>query len=210
MDSSTFTICGPDDMETDWKIRLYPKGLDDDCEHFLSIFLYSETEDLAIRAKCKFSILDACELKQNRKFGKWEWYDEECPSYGFEEFIRIDSLESQAAQLLPNDSLSILCEVTVNFIPEAKVGAVSKDKEVKMAAERQENLQEDLVLAFSHREFTDVKIHCGGKVFDCHQFMLSARPPVFRAMFLYQATLQILTTLPEHCLQLQTNIRWSC
>ena len=115
MESSTFTICGPDDMETDWKIRLYPKGLED-CDDFLSIFLHSENEDLHMKAKCKFSILDVSKIKHNRKFGKWEWYDEECPSHGFEEFIRIDFLESQSAQLLPNDSLTILSEVTVRSL----------------------------------------------------------------------------------------------
>ena len=30
---------------------------------------------------------------------------------------------------------------------------------------------------------SDVQIHCGDKVFDCHQVILSARSPVFRAMF---------------------------
>ena len=27
------------------------------------------------------------------------------------------------------------------------------------------------------------KVACGDRVFECHQFMLSARSPVFRAMF---------------------------
>ena len=30
---------------------------------------------------------------------------------------------------------------------------------------------------------SDVQIHCGDKVFDCHQVILSARSPVFRVMF---------------------------
>ena len=34
------------------------------------------------------------------------------------------------------------------------------------------------------KEFSDVQLLCGYQVFDCHQFMLSARSPVFRAMFL--------------------------
>ena len=100
-------------MRTDYvcKIRLYPKGLDADCNDFLFIFLRRETEDLDIRAKCKFSILDASKIKHNIWFVRWDWYnaDEECPSYGSEEFIRINFLENQSTQLLPNDSLTILC-----------------------------------------------------------------------------------------------------
>ena len=34
------------------------------------------------------------------------------------------------------------------------------------------------------KEFSDVQLLCGDQVFDCHQFTLSARSPVFRAMFL--------------------------
>ena len=118
MESSIFTIQGQDDMKTDWKIRLYPKGLDADCNDFLSIFLRRETEDIDIRGKCTFSILDVSKIKYNIRFVRWEWYDEdeEYPSYGFEEFIRIDFLESQSAQLLPNDSLTILSEVTVRSL----------------------------------------------------------------------------------------------
>ena len=37
--------------------------------------------------------------------------------------------------------------------------------------------------AYSSKDFSDVKIVCGEEVFDCHQVVLAARSPVFRAMF---------------------------
>ena len=131
MESSTFTIRCPDNMETNWSIQLYPKGAEEDSSDFLSIFLQSETEDIDIDAKCNFSILDVSKIKRNKKVGEWDRYDEVRAYYGFDEFIRIDSLGSKAARLLPNDSLTIVCDVTVLFVPEAKAGAdaASKDKE---------------------------------------------------------------------------------
>ena len=44
-------------------------------------------------------------------------------------------------------------------------------------------LSRDFGNAFSSREFSDVQIVCGGQVFECHQVVLAARSPVFRAMF---------------------------
>ena len=50
-----------------------------------------------------------------------------------------------------------------------------------MVQPSQENLQNEL--AFSQKDFTDVQIQCGDKIFECHEFILSARSPVFKAMF---------------------------
>jgi len=36
---------------------------------------------------------------------------------------------------------------------------------------------------FGEKKFSDVKITCGGEVFDCHRNILSVRSPVFEAMF---------------------------
>merc|ERR1711971_613990 len=44
-------------------------------------------------------------------------------------------------------------------------------------------LSADLESAFHNKDFADVKVACGDRVFECHQFMLSSRSPVFRAMF---------------------------
>ena len=115
MESSTFTIRCPDNMETNWSIQLYPKGAEEDSSDFLSIFLQSETEDIDIDAKCNFSILDVSKIKRNKKVGEWDLYDEVRAYYGFDEFIRIDSLGSKAARLLPNDSLTIALFVMSQF-----------------------------------------------------------------------------------------------
>ena len=42
---------------------------------------------------------------------------------------------------------------------------------------------EDFGKAFRSEEFSDFKIRCGGQIFPCHKLVLSARSPVFKAMF---------------------------
>ena len=39
-------------------------------------------------------------------------------------------------------------------------------------------------MVFNSKDFADVQVECEGRVFDCHQVLLSARSPVFRAMLL--------------------------
>ena len=154
---------------------------------FLSVYLRYEGNDEA-KAKFGFSILDAYKTKQNYKsFDSFKLFEESdgynnspYASYeGFHKFISLDSLKTESAQFLPNDSLTILCEVTV-FFPTESI-SVTKDADMKQLS--QDNLKEDLGLAFSKKKYTDVKIYCGDEVFECHRFMLTARSPVFRAMF---------------------------
>ena len=187
--SNVFTIHGPNNQKNDWRIELFPKGswevdLDSD---FLSVYLRYEGNDEA-KAKFGFSILDAYKTKQNYKsFDSFKLFEESdgynnspYASYeGFHKFISLDSLKTESAQFLPNDSLTILCEVTV-FFPTESI-SVTKDADMKQLS--QDNLKEDLGLAFSKKKYTDVKIYCGDEVFECHRFMLTARSPVFRAMF---------------------------
>ena len=42
---------------------------------------------------------------------------------------------------------------------------------------------EDFGKALRSEEFSDFKIRCGHKIFHCHKLVLSARSPVFKAMF---------------------------
>ena len=184
--SSIFKIQAPDEIKSDWKIELYPKGTDPEYSNFISVFACKEGEkesEEEFLAKTKFSVLDVDQKRHYQENGndrdEWDNYNES--DFGDDEVFNLDILHSKASLLLPNDCLTILCEVTI-LIPD-KSAPVSVDGDCKMVQTSQENLIKDLELAFSHKEFTDVQIKCGDKVFDCHQFMLCARSPVFRAMF---------------------------
>ena len=49
----------------------------------------------------------------------------------------------------------------------------SKQSKPKYRCQRQ--LAQDLETAFETEDFSDVKVACGDKIFNCHQFMLSCR-----------------------------------
>jgi len=172
--SSEFTIQGPDDMETKWKIEMFPKGLDQTSCNFLAVFLSSETE-ADVEAQFDCSILDKDMIRVNIKrddgFKNYDYNE----AFGYEKFIKYGTLKSLSSTLLSNDSLTIVCDITI--LGKMKPASASNDQR------KQQNLIQDLETAFTNIELSDVQLQCGGQVFDCHQFMLSARSPVFRAMF---------------------------
>ena len=63
--SSKFTISGPNDLETHWKSKVYPKGLNKESKGCLSVYLVNETK-ANVYAKYCFYILDSSNSIRNR------------------------------------------------------------------------------------------------------------------------------------------------
>ena len=110
--SSEFTIQGPDDMETKWKIEMFPKGLVQTSCNFLAVFLSSETE-ADVEAQFDCSILDKDMIRVNIKrddgFKNYDYNE----AFGYEKFIKYGTLKSLSSTLLSNDSLTIVCDITI-------------------------------------------------------------------------------------------------
>jgi len=185
LDSSMFSVHGPGKMETHWRVRVYPKGCqgndgDGDFSSFLSVFLYNETE-IEVKARYQFSILDINKETKHctRHFTKIFAPEE---NWGFNKLIELSSLKSESSPLLPNDSLTIVCDITI--IGHENTVTVSKHRvEEHKTSDKLELLSHDLEKLISSQELSDVQILCGDKLFHCHQVILSARSPVFRVMF---------------------------
>ena len=96
------------------------------------------------------------------------------------------SLVKKSSQLLPNDNLTIVCDISISSPKElVSVSNTSNTEQLTVNQKREvDHLNQDLVSAYLSKEFSDVQLQCGDQVFECHQFMLSARSPVFKAMFL--------------------------
>jgi len=185
--SSTFTVPLSDNTRTHWRLRLKPKGVFYGDSFFMSVFLQNETET-EIRCKYQFSILDVNKTITNSysscsfvTFGeRFSPRNED----GYEKFLCLDSsrlasLKEQSSQLLSNDSLTIVCDLTIlgnSKNADTLFNHLEEDDKI-------ENLSHDLEKLFSDKELSDVQIICGDKVFDCHQLILSARSPIFRIMF---------------------------
>jgi len=186
--SSKFTIRGPDDLITHWKMKLYPKGDTPEASGYLSVYLSNQTE-AEVKARYEFTILDANKAKQNRVKSTFTQFKAKPDSWGFRKFIDTNSLKSRGTSgtWLPDDSLTIVCDVSIIGAERTLSGSKYPEenpKHLKVKHNRQKQLSIDLEHAFHHnKDSCDVKVSCGERVFECHEFMLSARSPVFRAMF---------------------------
>ena len=196
--SSGFTIRGSDGLETRWKVVLYPKGENDtDAEPGadeinLAVYLRLVSRT-SVRARFNVAILDKDNTKQHFDTDStFSLLDNEsdlinCKNlYGFINWVELETLTSQSSQLLPNDSLTIVCDITI--VPKDTVVIESKHLEAEYRRQNMAQVGQDLEKALTNKDLSDVKIFCGDKVFDCHQIILSSRSPVFEAMFQAEMT----------------------
>jgi len=181
--SSMFTMKGPDDKETNWKITLYPKGNKSENSDYLSVFLYNESK-ADVTVAVDFSLLDHHKIpglhsSSNIVFNgtpNWGW--------GQPKFVKLKALKKHSSVWIPKDSLTLICDITIIGVKEP-VAVVAESKYVngEVHTEKTGQLCDDLEFALSDKEYSDVELKCGDQIFDCHQVILSARSPVFRTMF---------------------------
>uniref|UniRef100_A0A1I8HSR4 MATH domain-containing protein n=1 Tax=Macrostomum lignano TaxID=282301 RepID=A0A1I8HSR4_9PLAT len=110
--SSTFSA-GPND-KFKWCLRINPKGLDEESKDYLSLYLLlvscgSKNE---VRAKFKFSLLNAKREETKAMESQRAYRFIQGKDWGFKKFIRRDFLMDETNGLLPDDRLTIHCEVS--------------------------------------------------------------------------------------------------
>jgi len=183
--SSKFTIRGPDDdLNTQWKMKLYPKGDTPEASGYLSVYLSNQT-DSEVKARYEFTILDASKNKQNRVKSAFTQFKQKPDSWGFRKFIDTNILKSRSSQWLPNDTLTIVCDVSIIGAEKTLSGSKYPEenpRSLKPKQKQQKQLSQDLEAFYNCSDFSDVQVVSEGRVFECHQVILSARSPVFRAM----------------------------
>nr|VZI16264.1 unnamed protein product [Spirometra erinaceieuropaei] len=111
--SSVFSS-GPND-KLKWCLRINPKGLDEESREYLSLYLLlvnCGTKSEA-RAKFKFSILNAKREETKAMESQRAYRFVQGKDWGFKKFIRRDVLMDEASGLLPNDRLTLVCEISV-------------------------------------------------------------------------------------------------
>ncbi len=157
-----------------------PKGLDEESKDYLSLYLLlvscNKTE---VRAKFKFSILNAKREETKAMESQRAYRFVQGKDWGFKKFIRRDFLFDEANGLLPDDKLTLYCEVSV-VADSVNISGQSNGVQFRVPECR---LADDLGGLFDTQRFSDVTLFVGGREFLAHKAILAARSPVFAAMF---------------------------
>ncbi|MFT7808616.1 speckle-type POZ protein-like A isoform X1, partial [Arapaima gigas] len=171
--SSTFSS-GPND-KMKWCLRVNPKGLDDESKDYLSLYLLLVScPKSEVRAKFKFSLLNAKREETKAMESQRAYRFVQGKDWGFKKFIRRDFLLDEANGLLPDDKLTLFCEVLLHIYVSDCVFGWEHFKVITW--------HKTLFLCLCSR-FTDCSLYVGGQEFKAHKSILAARSPVFNAMF---------------------------
>ena len=179
--SSSFSVMGSDKKVSEWVIEVYPMGSEEDHKNGVRITLVSKN-DFPVKASWIGYILDRNnEQKHKRDSGIFE-FKGRGKDWGFSHF----PLHSELTDfLLPNGKLTIVLEISV-YGEEKTLSGLNdmKDNDIKQdQSQRQMQVCDHLGQVLADKEFSDVEIICDTSVFPCHQLILAARSPVFKAMF---------------------------
>ena len=198
MFSSEFSILSPDDLETKWKLCLYPNGTVVENAGNLDLYLSNQLDQ---RVTCvsatKFSIVNVNkeEVKtwsmSEKIYEAFTATDTTVSSWGVHRFVKHATFKGPSAEkVLPEDKLTIVCEITLLAENKTNISGFKQlqNFKTKKSFEPAPQLMNDLEVALNDKDFSDVKIICGDKVFDCHRIFLSSRSSVFRAMFQHGMT----------------------
>lgn len=179
--SSTFSAGTNDKLK--WCLRVNPKGLDEESKDYLSLYLLlvscNKTE---VRAKFKFSILNAKREETKAMESQRAYRFVQGKDWGFKKFIRRDFLLDEANGLLPDDKLTLYCEVSV-VADSVNISGQTNSIQFKVPECR---LSEDLGGLFESQKFSDAILCVGKEEFYVHKAVLAARSPVFAAMFQHE------------------------
>ncbi|CAF3394360.1 unnamed protein product [Rotaria socialis] len=178
--SSSFSANANDKLK--WCLRLNPKGLDEESKDYLSLYLLliaAPNSKCETRAKFKFSILNAKGDETKAMESQRAYRFVQGKDWGFKKFIRRDFLIDDANGLLPDDKLTLFCEVSV-VADSINISGQTQINPFKIPECR---LGDDFQSLLDNPVYSDVTLVCGHKEFPVHKAILSARSKVFQAMF---------------------------
>ncbi|XP_061413326.1 speckle-type POZ protein isoform X2 [Lethenteron reissneri] len=176
--SSTFSAGTNDKLK--WCLRVNPKGLDEESKDYLSLYLLLVScPKSEVRAKFKFSILNAKGEETKAMESQRAYRFVQGKDWGFKKFIRRDFLLDESNGLLPDDKLTLFCEVSV-VQDSVNISGQSSMSTLKVPDCR---LAVDFGEIWDNSRFTDCLLRVGGQEFKAHKAVLAGRSLVFNAMF---------------------------
>ena len=164
----------PTNDSPQWQLQIYTSGDRNLSRDFIILNLQVVSSQTDPEAEVKFAFVDAHGQMTNRSscthFYKTKkgWVYSTC--------VRRSLLFTKEFDLLTSDSLTVACEVTVQS------RSSSQSKNVPLLTSEQQ-LVKDLSQLLKTNTFSDVTVFVNEVPFHSHKAILSARSPVFAAMF---------------------------
>ncbi|XP_057649837.1 speckle-type POZ protein-like [Chionomys nivalis] len=163
-----------------WLMKLYINGNNEQSRGYLSVFLVLHSSPKSpIWAKFQFGIINAngeeFRIMNNQRVLRFDQNE----GWGITKFILRDFLFSTPCLLLPDDKLTLCCEVSV----VQDCISISEQNMQPGIDVPKCTLVDDLGKLWENSRFTDCCVVVAGQEFQAHKAILAARSPVFRAMF---------------------------
>lgn len=167
---------------SEWRLKLSPRGKDERFDKYVSLYLQLvDSQNEEVRAGFKFSIVNVAQDDISiRGFTGANHFTKGC-SWGYDAFIPREVLFDESKELLPEDKLTIRCQLGI------VVGYASTSWEnSKIPFDVPDTrLHRDLGNLLGRKELSDVVINVNGLDFHAHKAILAARCSVFGAMFMH-------------------------
>ena len=172
---------------TKWCLQLHPKGGRHAAGgNYVSVYVINLIK-IPVKISYKVSILDSKfnKKKETVPFPKKVTLKKEpfLSGIGVHNWLRRRSLKNDAASLLPGGHLMVYFELTVYNKPIEVSPALKENVDFCSKVKSFQQVGESFGQLLDNKDLIDTTIRCGGKEFPCHKLILSARSPVFKAMF---------------------------
>ncbi|KAL6953827.1 hypothetical protein U1Q18_046957 [Sarracenia purpurea var. burkii] len=185
LSSSTFTSDLDGITKCTWHLDLKPHG-EPESDGSISLFLYLHKSSPCkhMFAKFRSSVLTAerkemyiSDHPEIREFCAVSGLD----SWGYGDVLNRDTLFDKKDELLPNDKLTIFCEITYSQVDFTSTSHQSNL--ITFQPPVTNRLSEDFGSILKNGKFADVTILVNGTEYPVHKTILAARSAVFSAMF---------------------------
>ncbi|XP_071580436.1 speckle-type POZ protein-like isoform X1 [Temnothorax nylanderi] len=155
----------------EWCLEMHLEGMDGESKHYLSLILIpiSCRESQYVNAKCKFTILNA---KKEKEVTAESCAIKLTDKVFMKKFVRRDLLLDEVNGLLPDDKLTILCEISLVD------NVIFSNNPVTIPFEP-DNVG---LLLFENPEFSDITVLVHGREIQAHKAILAAQSHYFSRM----------------------------
>lgn len=160
-----------------WQLKFYPLGHSRGSQGRTSLYLHLSSSSIIkrpVKVKFWFHIINEKGARTQEFTTDYSFYNSK--SAGCRQYVRIEKLTKEVNGLLPNDSLTIFCEMHESTTDLNQTSNTARDS-------LEFHLSNDIKSFLDNSEFSDVTITASKVKFHAHKIILAARSHVFAVMF---------------------------